>query len=1005
MSSTAFGTYTDAPRGIEQDSSGLNLTFSRTDATTGTISWNVPPTNQQTACDADNKYNGLVIVGSEQPIATNQRPVSGTEYQADPSMNRDIHLGDEINGALVLGTTYGDRLTRTLTVTGLIPGKPYYFAGFASDNVYQYASGSYSYSLDVRLEQQPGHDPYSIVLYPKQPTDPITLEPGLTYHFKVQLGDGDKIEDYPVVIDPSVDVITDFQSLIDTINDKLIRFQADFTSTVPPNKNNLYLDHTTVKMWDGYRGVDQPTIVSATDPTTPSVGDVWYDTTSFYRYDGNAYHDNRSIVSTIDPTNLPCEAIWITQLASNPNVTWVSGDIDPTITPDPDGWVDGTSIASTGTTDVWAPASVGSIRAFNRVSQVWVEREVFEQPTNPLLPVEFTCNSIWYDGSIFYQFVPTGTPPTDSCTKDTGYWVPANSIFSSFDPSATPADAYWFNPGNGLLHIHNQLVWTPVNFINSATEPVDTTLPWYNPIAKTVNVFNSTINQFQLVPSATSIDDPTGRRLGHLWFDGYTVRKWDSLLTQFIAVDVINNPTDPDAVPTLSKGDVWWTGEQAYQYDGSQFVLAPHIFSEFDPTAVVLGDMWFNPTTQLLQTWDGTAWVEQTYITAPANPMFPATGTFWVALPNVTVWNGVAWSSVILGPHAPATGYTWYDTTSLWQWNGIEYVAITPDVVAAYDQGNIRFTGKSIACAPKILIIDGIQPVQPNATGLFKSTRGNVQRPVSGQQTIDGYPLYNQHGVGTDGNQAHRRELSENILFALGYPSIQVELTKAQLQFCVDQALQELRRRSSIAYERTYFFLQLEPGMQHYQLANECVGFNKVVSVLQIHRVNATFLGKAEGHGAFGQLIMQQLYQMGTFDMVSYHIMSDYMETLEIMTAGRMQFTWNEHTRRLSLHQRVVYPERIMLDVSIERTEQSIMQDRMCKNWILNWALAEAKQILAGIRGKYQTQTGAAGGVALNASDLQSQADKLFEQCKLEVEEFIASDPENWGMASTFVVG
>lgn len=1004
MSSTAFGTYTDAPDGIEHDSSGLNLIFSRTDGTSGTISWINPSVNQQSVRGSANTYNGLVIVGSERPITINQQPVSGTEYQGDPSMNRDVHLGDEINGALVLATTYGDKLTQTVTVTGLIPGKHYYFAGYASDNVYRYSTGSFSYSLDVRLEQQPGHDPYSVVLYPKEPTDPIALESGLTYHFKVQLGDGDHIQTYSVAIDPSIDTITDFQSLIDVINDKLIRQQANYTSTTPPNFNNLYLDGIVVKMWDGYRGIDQPTIVSLTDPTTPSTGDVWYDGQVFYRFNGVDYQPNRSVTSTIDPNNLSCEAIWITQSAINPNVVWVSGEVEPNVAPDPDGWIEGTAVPS-NVADVWVPANIGTIRAFNRTSNVWVERQVFEQPNNPLLPVEFNCNSVWYDGSIFYQFVPTGVPPAESCSKDTGYWVPTNVIFSSFNPSSTPVGVYWFNPGNGRLHIRNTSGWTVVDFINGTTVPGDTGLPWYDPSSKTVRVFDNDSNEFQVVPSAISVDDPTIRRPSQLWFDGNVLYKWDSLLTTFNPIDIIVNPVDPAIIPSLSKGDVWWTGERAYQYDGSQFILAPHIVSDSDPTLTTPGDLWFNPLDMVLHTWDGSVWVYQPYVTFPTNPMLPSSGTFWISGSNVNVWNGIVWGSVLLGPSSPVLNYTWYDTSALWLWTGTEYRTITPDVVATYDQGNIRFTGKSIQCAPKILIVDGIQPPQLNATGLFKATRGNVQRPVSGQETVDGYPLYNKHGVGTDGNQAHRRELAENILFALGYPSIQVELTKAHLQFCVDQALQELRRRSSLGYERTYFFLQLEPGVQHYQLTNECVGFNKVVSVLQIHRVNATFLGKAEGHGAFGQLIMQQLYQMGTFDMVSYHIMSDYMETLEIMTAGRMQFTWNEHRRRLSLHQRVVYPERVMLDVSIERTEQSIMQDRMCKNWILNWALAEAKQILAGIRGKYQTQTGAAGGVSLNASDLQAQADKLFEQCKLEVEEFVASDPENWGMSSTFVVG
>jgi hypothetical protein len=164
-------------------------------------------------------------------------------------------------------------------------------------------------------------------------------------------------------------------------------------------------------------------------------------------------------------------------------------------------------------------------------------------------------------------------------------------------------------------------------------------------------------------------------------------------------------------------------------------------------------------------------------------------------------------------------------------------------------------------------------------------------------------------------------------------------------------------------------------------------------------------LGAAEGQGVYGQVMLQQLYNMGTFDLVSYHIMNEYVELMEKMFASNLMYKWIERKRQLSLMQTIWRNERVLLDVTIERTEQDILGDRMLNNWIQTWATAEARMILAEIRGKFQTLPGAGGGISLNAQDLRAQADKDFERCLFELDEFIATDIEEYGLGSTILMG
>ena len=181
---------------------------------------------------------------------------------------------------------------------------------------------------------------------------------------------------------------------------------------------------------------------------------------------------------------------------------------------------------------------------------------------------------------------------------------------------------------------------------------------------------------------------------------------------------------------------------------------------------------------------------------------------------------------------------------------------------------------------------------------------------------------------------------------------------------------------------------------------------NKIVDVLGVHRLTSSFLSSAHGAGVYGQIVMQNLYNMGTFDLLSYHIMSEYTKTMEMLFAGRVTYTWNEQSRELWLHHRFPFSERLVLvDAAVERTEQQLLSDRNAGPWIRKYAIAEAMMILANTRGKFASLPGAGGSVSLNASDLRQQAVTDKESCMAEITDFVLDYPEEWGLQSTFTMG
>jgi hypothetical protein len=265
--------------------------------------------------------------------------------------------------------------------------------------------------------------------------------------------------------------------------------------------------------------------------------------------------------------------------------------------------------------------------------------------------------------------------------------------------------------------------------------------------------------------------------------------------------------------------------------------------------------------------------------------------------------------------------------------------------------------------------------------------------------------MYDQQGVGTDGTMDERRELGDSIRRQLGYPTVEVELTQKQIDEAIQSAVEEFRLRSASAYRRVYFMMDLEPGRQRYSLTSKATGFNTIVNIMGIWRMTAAFQSLASASGVYGQTVIQHLYHMGTFDLVSYHLVSDYIEQLEMMFATRVTYTWDENTRQLDVFQSIRRRERVLLDAMIERTEQELMQNRFTKNWIERWAIAQCQLTLSEIRGKFAALPGAGGGVSLNAADLEEKARFNMEQCFQDIDNFVVNDIENLGMGSEFIIG
>lgn len=972
----------DAPGALRTEAMGITLKFDRTGPSTGRISWNIP--RPATGCTAETQaYNGMVITVDTTSNNTTKLPVNGTVYSADPTVDANLFAGDNIGTSKVVGAFYNDKFTTFFDITGLRENTPYYVSGFPVDaqNRY-YREGVHAYSLDFKQDGSSPTCGTQVVVFDEpanngrggvEPTDVTGLESGNTYSFTVQRGLVPKPnrpvgsqECVPVPFSYTIEVSGDdagtYDDLLKAINTQLQLVDNPPSGTTPPNTNAYYFDASSnaLYLWDGSVHNKQAVIVQTLSPSEVVDGTYWYD-------------------QTTDTLNVRSGGGWV-------NVEVITYKADPA-KPDCDNvyWYNGTDI-------------------FKWSGNAWVKQVAYKQQVNPSLYKPAPCGSFWYNSSVYGLYI---------WEDDLQMWTATNAVQYSTAPNEPVDGDMWFNDTTKKLFVWNATIWEETQARISESEPtigVGPGLLWYNPATLSLKVRNSTDTAWT---DKDLIVYPTDPQLSKHWWNT-TIDEmyvWDDATGVWSLVEhFFQQTTDPTEPPAFAEGTVWFnasTNEMYYWQNNCFMPVGEYLNYPTNPrTTLPNGIVWHDTVTDQWYVKTSTGWeiIDVTFSSVDTTML--TAGTLWYnpTDKSLQMWNGIAWVTLMFStqPLTPQKGAQWFNTATskLMEWDGYEWVYATPRVTAEFNCfGNMVFTDMAPGSLSWVRITD---------VDLFSSLTldATIKLPAPGTDGVSSEPLYEEIGVGTDGTNDERLKLMTEIRYALGYPTVDVEIQPEQLNLAIDMALQTLREHSSIAYSRGFFFLQVQGNTQRYLLTNKVSGMNRIVEVLGVHRLTSAFLSSAHGAGVYGQIVLQHLYNMGTFDLLSYHIMSEYTKNLEILFAGRITYTWNEQTRELHMHHRFPFAERLCLvEASVERTEQQLLTDRVCRPWLRKWATAEAMLMLANSRGKFASLPGAGGSVQLNASDLRQQATTDKEMCMNEIFDYVVDSPEEWGIQSSFTFG
>jgi hypothetical protein len=459
------------------------------------------------------------------------------------------------------------------------------------------------------------------------------------------------------------------------------------------------------------------------------------------------------------------------------------------------------------------------------------------------------------------------------------------------------------------------------------------------------------------------------------------------------------NPTDGQIYYDIGSNTVlMWTDEQSAWIEannGNTVMTGPTV-------NVDIASLFFLQGDNNLQFFDGTQWVicNGTNLRVKNGGSYvPYTGLITVSGSYPTTPAPVAGDFLFIVYQAqlsaPPTSYIKF--YSLGQWFNI-----TPGLV----QVNIGGTWTNIYSPSYWSSFGAPLPRIPHLGKFFYNTStqqllswaGATAGWIRADTEEIGVPTTAKVGIGTDGTDLARTQLMTNVMSQLGYPSICVELSPAQISLAIDNALAEFRRRSDSAVREAMIPYTLNgnttgnfavsaidglgvdgnaSGQQIYYLNDPSNDTDKIVSIRKIHRLNMLGISSiSASNGIFAQCFFNQLMgnSAGMIDVTSIHLISQLSKTYEKIFVGQIEFIWNEAKRTMTLLRNVIQTERVILDVLIEKEESELINDRYAKMWIQNWAYAEGIEMLGLIRSKYGTLPGATGGLTLNGDTLLAMA-------------------------------
>jgi hypothetical protein len=245
-----------------------------------------------------------------------------------------------------------------------------------------------------------------------------------------------------------------------------------------------------------------------------------------------------------------------------------------------------------------------------------------------------------------------------------------------------------------------------------------------------------------------------------------------------------------------------------------------------------------------------------------------------------------------------------------------------------------------------------------------------------------------------------KQQVYDYVTAMLGGGMIDLELDPIHYQTALDRALSKYRQRGDSSVEESYMFLTLESNVNTYTLPKE------VVSVRQLFRRS---IGSRTGMGDGGTLFepfnmaYTNTYLLSSSNMgglLTYEMFAQYQELVGRMFGSFINYNYNQSTRKLTIMQRPMGPEQILVWTYNYRPDFVILEDVYASQWIKDYTLATCKLMIGEAREKFSQIAGPQGGGSLNGTAIKGEAKADIERLETEIMQQVTG-----GQGYTFIIG
>lgn len=245
-----------------------------------------------------------------------------------------------------------------------------------------------------------------------------------------------------------------------------------------------------------------------------------------------------------------------------------------------------------------------------------------------------------------------------------------------------------------------------------------------------------------------------------------------------------------------------------------------------------------------------------------------------------------------------------------------------------------------------------------------------------------------------------KQQVYDYVHAMLGGGMVDVELDPIHYQTALDRALSKYRQRGDSSVEESYMFLTLETNVNTYTLPKE------VVNVRQLFRRS---IGSRTGMGDGGTLFepfnmaYTNTYLLSSSNMgglATYEIFAQYQELVGRIFGSYINYNYNQSTRKLTIMQRPMGPEQILIWTYNYRPDFVILQDMYANQWLKDYTLATCKLMIGEAREKFSQIAGPQGGSSLNGTAIKTEAKDMLEKLEQELMQQVTG-----GQGYTFIIG